>query len=461
MPSLFRFLVVVGLLGGLGLWRGVLACQFRCLQAARDHRHRSARQIRQAAALTAADGPPARNIVTQRKSDDALIELFLDMLAAERGASRNTLDAYRRDLADLAGASAGAAARHSPRRRPTICAAISRRSPSAASRPRRVARRLSAMRQLYRFLYAEGQRGDDPAAVLEGPKRGRTLPKVLSIAEVDALLDAARAAMKMPSSRRRQRLRAARLTVPARSALRDRACACPNWWRCRHRAARRDQRMLVVRGKGGKERLVPLNERGQARDGRIPDVRDDASASDAVEMAVPVVRRERPPDPPAFRPRAQGAGAGVRHRAGAAVSPHVLRHAFASHLLHNGADLRVVQTLLGHADISTTQIYTHVLEERLKALVRDLHPLATEPRTGSAAELNRTAGACVRSFADISLPGHMRSYLDFEKPVAELEAKVEELRAMGESGDAVSIGDEIARLEAKASASRSRISTPT
>ena len=141
-------------------------------------------------------------------------------------------------------------------------------------------------------------------------------------------------------------------------------------------AARRDQRMLVVRGKGGKERLVPLNQAAKRAMAEYLALRAEAEHDANVEMAVPLVRRTGPPHPPAFRPRIEGARASLRHRAGAALSPHVLRHAFASHLLHNGADLRVVQTLLGHADISTTQIYTHVLEERLKALVRDLHPLA-------------------------------------------------------------------------------------
>ena len=145
-------------------------------------------------------------------------------------------------------------------------------------------------------------------------------------------------------------------------------------------AARRDARMIVVRGKGNKERLVPLNEASRQA------MADYLAAMEALktekqeerrqlEMAVSLLRRKRPSDAAAFCPRPEGArgGSGLAPRL---VSPHVLRHAFASHLLHNGADLRIVQTLLGHTDISTTQIYTHVVEERLKSLVRDLHPLA-------------------------------------------------------------------------------------
>ena len=136
--------------------------------------------------------------------------------------------------------------------------------------------------------------------------------------------------------------------------------------------------MLVVRGKGGKERLVPLNEAAKRAMRDYLALLAEAGAGQNVEMAVPLLRRKRPPDPPAFRPRTQDAGGRGRAATDQGVSPHVLRHAFASHLLQNGADLRVVQTLLGHADISTTQIYTHVLEERLKSLVRDLHPLGED-----------------------------------------------------------------------------------
>ena len=143
-------------------------------------------------------------------------------------------------------------------------------------------------------------------------------------------------------------------------------------------AARRDQRMLVVRGKGGRERLVPLNDEAKRAMADYLALRGGGQSRE-IQMAVPVVRRERASEPPAFRPRTEGARRRRRAARPAQVSPHVLRHAFASHLLQNGADLRVVQTLLGHADISTTQIYTHVLEERLKSLVRDLHPLAEKP----------------------------------------------------------------------------------
>jgi len=308
--------------------------------------------------------------------DTTLIDLYLDMLAAERGAARNTLDAYRRDLTDFAS--------HLGAHRRTIAAATSddirgylgelaERSFSAAS----VARRLSAIRQLYRFLYAEGHRTDDPAAVIEGPKRGRPLPKVLSVREVDALLNATRVGDgEQPMS---QRLRAARMTclleVLYATGLRvSELVALPA------SAARRDERMLIVRGKGNKERLVPLNGAAKRAMRDYLALREEAGAENQIKKGQSkwlfpsfgesghLTRQHFARDLKSI-----AAAAGLKPKR---VSPHVLRHAFASHLLQNGADLRSVQTLLGHADISTTQVYTHVLEERLKSLVRDLHPLA-------------------------------------------------------------------------------------
>jgi integrase/recombinase XerD len=307
--------------------------------------------------------------------DTTLIDLYLDMLAAERGAARNTLEAYRRDLVDFAG--------YLRDRKRAIAAATSddiraylgdlaERAFSAAS----VARRLSAIRQLYRFLYAEGHRTDDPAAVIEGPKRGRPLPKVLSVRQVDALLNAVRTDTEQPIA---QRLRAARMTclieVLYATGLRvSELVALPS------SAARRDERMLIVRGKGNKERLVPLNDAAKRAMRGYLALREEAAAATTLKKGQSkwlfpsfgesghLTRQHFARDL-----KSLAAAAGLKPRQ---VSPHVLRHAFASHLLQNGADLRVVQTLLGHADISTTQVYTHVLEERLKSLVRDLHPLA-------------------------------------------------------------------------------------
>jgi integrase/recombinase XerD len=322
------------------------------------------------AASRAADG-------AAQPSDGRLVALFLDMLAAERGAAPNTLAAYRRDLADFAsyladaGATVKSATTEDVRR---YLGALARRG----LRPASVARRLSAIRQLYRFLYAERQRKDDPAAVLEGPKRTRPLPKTLSLAEVDRLLGfAARCDLAAALS---ERVRAARLACLVEllyaTGLRvSELVALPI------AAARRDARVVVVRGKGNKERLVPLNDAAKRSMAEYLALRAEAEA----EAGAVAAARSKWLFPSfggsghltrqhfARELKALAAAAGLR---AAQVSPHVLRHAFASHLLHNGADLRVVQTLLGHADISTTQIYTHVLDERLKSLVRDLHPLA-------------------------------------------------------------------------------------
>jgi integrase/recombinase XerD len=310
-----------------------------------------------------------------KDGDGTLIELFLDMLAAERGAGRNTLDAYSRDLADLAAhLKAGGVAGASTEDLRGYLAALADRGFRASS----VARHLSALRQLYRFLYAEGKRKDDPAAVLEGPRRGRALPKILSIAEVDKLLDTARRASEDESQEPATRLRAARLNclieVVYATGLRvSELVALPA------SAARRDQRMLVVRGKGGKERLVPLNQAAKRSMDIYLKLRGDDAPS---KWLFPSFGEQGHLTRQHFARELKTLGQ-VCGIAPARLSPHVLRHAFASHLLHNGADLRVVQTLLGHADISTTQIYTHVLEERLKALVRDLHPL-TDREPGAA-----------------------------------------------------------------------------
>jgi integrase/recombinase XerD len=317
-----------------------------------------------------------------RPSDTRLVALYLDMLAAERGAGKNTLGAYGRDLADftayLAGAGRSVASASTDDLRAYL-GALAKRGLGPAT----VARRLSAIRQLYRFLYAEGQRKDDPAAVLEGPKRVRALPKILTLAEVDRLLRVA--GSSDPAAPLPLRLRAARLVCLV-ELLYGTGLRVSELVSLPASAARRDARVIVVRGKGNKERLVPLNDAAKRAMAEYLALIADAgraagggggaagggskwlfpSFGDSGHLTRQHFAREL---------KALAAAAGLR---AAQVSPHVLRHAFASHLLHNGADLRVVQTLLGHADISTTQIYTHVLEERLKSLVRDLHPLAQD-----------------------------------------------------------------------------------
>jgi integrase/recombinase XerD len=311
-------------------------------------------------------------------SDSKLTNLFLDMLAAEQGAGDNTLDAYRRDLTDFSEflgrkkqnfAGAGTDALRD------YLADLDTRGFKSSS----VARRLSAMRHLFRFLLNERIRSDDPAAILSGPKRGRGLPKVLSIADVDRMLTRAKELTEAENASPQTRLRAMRLycllEVLYATGLRvSELVSLPL------SASRRDARMIVVRGKGNKERLVPLNEASRqamadylaAMEALKPEKKKNAASSKwlfpSFGESGHLTRQHFARD---LKELAAASGLAPR-----LVSPHVLRHAFASHLLHNGADLRIVQTLLGHTDISTTQIYTHVVEERLKSLVRDLHPLA-------------------------------------------------------------------------------------
>ena len=310
-------------------------------------------------------------------SDAKLTGLFLDMLAAEQGAGENTLDAYRRDLTDfsefLSGTGQSFTGAGTDALRDYLADLDTRGFKSSS-----VARRLSAMRHLFRFMLNERIRSDDPAAILSGPKRGRGLPKVLSIGDVDRMLTRAKELTAAEGASPQQRVRALRLhcllEVLYATGLRvSELVALPL------SASRRDARMIVVRGKGNKERLVPLNEASRQA---------MADYLAAMEVMKPEKKNAAPSKWlfPSFGESGHltrqhfardlkelAAASGLAPRL---VSPHVLRHAFASHLLHNGADLRIVQTLLGHTDISTTQIYTHVVEERLKSLVRDLHPLA-------------------------------------------------------------------------------------
>jgi len=299
--------------------------------------------------------------------------LFLDMLAAERGASKNTLEAYRRDLEDYLSFLAEAGARPDNASAGTIrgfMASLEERGLKASS----AARRLSAVRQFHKFLYVEGHAPADPTAAVSAPKRGRALPKVLSVDQVDRLLQMAHGAAARPEASRPERLKAARmaclLELLYATGLRvSELISLPR------SAAKTRDRFLVVRGKGAKERLVPLTEaaRDAARaylalleeQGRAVGPWLFPADSESGHLTRQAFAREL---------KAVAAAAGLRADM---VSPHVLRHAFASHLLQNGADLRVVQELLGHSDISTTQIYTHVLDERLKSMVRDLHPLSS------------------------------------------------------------------------------------
>ena len=295
------------------------------------------------------------------------IEAFLEMMAVERDASPHTLAAYGRDLADAEAvlADAGGLMKADAEALEAWFADLSRRGLSAAT----AARRRSSARQFYRFALAEGWRTDDPSRRLDAPKQGRPLPKLLSRDEIDRLL-AASAARDAAAGLRLVAL----VEMAYASGLR-----VSELLGLKVEAVRRDPAYLIVRGKGGKERLAPLNAAARVA------IKAWLTARDAK-------RKPEAPDSPWLFPSSGRTGHLTPRRfaqlldeaamtAGidpARVSPHVLRHAFATHLLEGGADLRVVQTLLGHADIATTQIYTHVATDRLAQVVRDKHPLARD-----------------------------------------------------------------------------------
>ncbi len=308
------------------------------------------------------------------------LDAFLDMLAAERGAASNTQDAYRRDLSDYVefltrrGRDPGDAATDDLR---AYLAALDAHGMSTAT----VARRLSSLRQFHKFLYVDGLRADDPAAALDGPRLRRSAPGVMSIEEVDRLLATAREGLDDEKRPLRERLRAARLhallePLYATGLRVSELVSLPK------SVARARDPFVTIRGKGGRERLAPLTGRAKRA---IADYRKLLEAvapalvegpflfpadSDSGHLTRQAFAREL---------KSLGVAAGL---SASQIHPHALRHAFASHLLQNGADLRVVQELLGHADIATTQIYTHVLDERMRAMVRDLHPLSDPPATG-------------------------------------------------------------------------------
>ena len=297
------------------------------------------------------------------------------MLAAERGAARNTTDAYRRDLEDFAGFQAASERRLLTTQTRDIADYLKHASEHGLAATSR-ARRLSAIRQLFRFLAADGHIGKDPALGFAGPRKERSLPKTMSVAEVDRLLETAR--QRIDGSTGRDRIRTLRLHALL-EVLYATGMRVTELVSLPRTVLTGDDRVLTIKGKGGRERLVPLNSEARAALQRYLAV----GTSDIADVAPMLRTRWLFPSKSAegylTRQRLAQELKELALQAGldaTRISPHVLRHAFASHLLDRGADLRSVQQLLGHADISTTQIYTHVLEERLKKLVHDHHPLA-------------------------------------------------------------------------------------
>lgn len=306
------------------------------------------------------------------------VEPFLEALGAERGAAQNTLAAYRRDLEHFLQwlAHSGTGPKTAARAQiEAYLAALEAEGLAPATR----SRRLSAIRQFYHFALSEGWRDDDPAGRISGPRPARKLPGTLSVAEVDRLLDTAR---PLPGGAAHQAQLHCLMELLYATGLRvTELVSLPA------ASVRGNPRMLMVTGKGGRDRMVPLSDPARAALAAWLALRDMTEAERR--------RASGRPSPWLFPSRGKlghltriGFYHALKTLAVAAgldptrISPHTLRHAFATHLLANGADLRAIQQLLGHADVSTTEIYTHVLDERLKALVLDHHPLAQDLPTG-------------------------------------------------------------------------------
>lgn len=320
---------------------------------------------------------------SEQAVDEALIGSFLDMMRAERGASRNTISAYGSDLREIAQFISGQGETFLTCTRTNLEAFLADRAAGGLA-ANSAARKLSCLKRFTRFLHAERKRRDDPAQLIDGSKANRRLPMTLSIAEVDRLLAAAHGAASSAEGGARRRavrlgcllellygtgLRVSELVSLPRNALQG------------------DRSMLTVKGKGGRERIVPLHARARDALDRYIETALPAHSSSASDMkwlfpshgeGGHFTRQKFARDL-----KALGARIGIDDER---LSPHVLRHAFASHLLDRGVDLRVLQTLLGHADISTTQIYTHVMEERLRQTVFDFHPLSEGSAQGNAGE---------------------------------------------------------------------------
>ena len=303
------------------------------------------------------------------------IDAFLEMLSAERGAAANTIEAYRRDLGDFGTFLQRRDVNLLHASRGDVSAYFAEAADAGLKSTSR-ARRLSSLRQLYKFLLAEGLIAADPTHGHAAPRRERALPKTLNVAEVDRLI--ATAAKRAATAKGRELVRAARLhclieMLYATGMRVSELVALPR------SVLIGDARMLTIKGKGGRERLVPLNASARTALDRYLEIGSGTEEGISTTVATKWLF-----------PSTSAQGHLTRQRFGQdlkelaiecdldpdRVSPHVLRHAFASHLLDRGADLRAVQQLLGHADISTTEIYTHVLEERLKKLVEEHHPLA-------------------------------------------------------------------------------------
>ena len=305
-------------------------------------------------------------------SDAGRIGAFLEALSAERGAARNTLAAYERDLRAFSEWLAEDGRGLLDADREMIEAWLEALDAEGLS-PATRARRLSSLRQFYRFAFTEGWSTDDPGVGIAGPRRARVLPKTLTIKDVDRLLEAA--AENVGSDPRAARLFCIVELLYATGLRVSELVSLPR------AAMRGDPRMILITGKGGRERMVPLS--AAAREAVTEwCLHRDTAERELVEKggrASPYLFPSHGRSGHLTRVAVWQALKALAARAGvdpASLSPHRLRHAFATHLLANGADLRSIQALLGHADISTTEIYTHVLDERLRALVLEKHPLA-------------------------------------------------------------------------------------